>query len=373
MRILLLNYRDLAHPMAGGAEVHLHRIFGRIAAQGHKVRLLTTHFEGAAPFEISDGIEIERFGNDLSYPLQLFMRIRRAEKEFKPDIIVEDINKLPFYSFLVSSKPKFLLFHHLWGSSIFKEASFPVAFPVWLNEQALRFCYTQYQASAVSPSTLDELKGLGFHKPQLHLIYNGSEAHWFDNPVCDPKLKAPSFLWLGRLRKYKGPWTALEAMKILRHSHPQIQLKIAGSGPELEPLRRAVIEWELQDQVQILGRVNDIDKAELLRNSMALIQSSFKEGWGLTVIEAAACGTPSIASHVAGLRDSVCDGQTGTLFSAGQAQELADAMLLYSENPELLSQYSRAALAHAQQFSWDTAANQTLKQLQLCLAPSNLS
>lgn len=371
MRILLLNYRDLAHPMAGGAEVHLHHIFSRLVAWGHSVRLLTTHFSGAPEFEVVDGIEIERFGSDLSYPLQVFGRIRKASQEFKPDLIVEDINKLPFYSSLVSDLPKFLIFHHLWRGSIFREASFPIALPVWLSEQSLRFFYTQYPCSAVSPSTLQELEDLGFAKEHSHLIYNGSESHWFENPATPPDQKECHFLWLGRLRKYKGPWIALEAMKLLKSSHPQIRLSFAGSGPEQGALQKAVEDLGLENQVQVLGRVSDQDKSQLLRSSMALIQSSFKEGWGLTVIEAAACGTPSIASRVAGLRDSVLDGHTGELFAAGDAQGLARAMIRFAENPELLAQYSQNALLHAKQFSWDHAAQQTLARLEQCLKNSN--
>lgn len=350
--------------MAGGAEVHLHRIFGILASQGHSVKLLTTAFAGAPSSEIVDGIEVERFGNDLTYQFLVLGRVRRADREFRPDIIVEDINKLPFYSALVSSTPKFLLFHHLWGRSIFREASFPIAFPVWLHEQAMRFFYSHLPASAVSPSTIDELRELGFPSERLHLVYNGTEQDWFAQDPIPPSDKPDQLLWLGRMRRYKGVWVALEAMKIVKQSYPQIKLCFAGSGPEIDAMKSKVTEWGLTDQVQILGRVSDADKTRLLRQSKALIQSSFKEGWGLTVIEAAACGTPAIASRVAGLRDSVIDQKTGILFDAGDANQLAIAIIRLCTDSDLLDAYSGAALDHARSFSWENSAAQTLELLQ---------
>ncbi len=99
MKILILNYRDITHPLAGGAEVHLHRIFGRIAQLGHSVMLFTTGYKNAKKREIIDGIEIIRCGGDAFFQANVFFKLPGIIKKFKPDIIVEDLNKLPLFSY----------------------------------------------------------------------------------------------------------------------------------------------------------------------------------------------------------------------------------------------------------------------------------
>ena len=362
MRILILNYRDAKHPQAGGAEVHLHRIFGRIASWGHPTMLLTTSFPGALERETVDGIEVVRFGSDLLFQVQVALRLRKVIRDFKPDVLVEDLNKLPFYTTLFTKVPKFIQIHHLWRSSIFHEASFPVAFMVWVQEQLIPWFYKGSAFAAVSPSTVGELQGMGIPGKDISLIYNGCEEDWASlEPVRE---KSDYYLWLGRLRRYKGVWVALEAFRKFAAKHPDGRLVFAGGGPEEAAMRQAVKNWGLESRVEIRGRVSLDEKRQLLRGALALLQSSFKEGWGLTVIEAGVCGTTSLASRVPGLRDSVKDGVTGLLFEAGDVTALAALMARIQQNPAERQKLEAEARRHAKEFSWDKAASLTFEVLQ---------
>lgn len=362
MKILILNYRDIRNPKAGGAEVHLHRIFGRIASWGHTVVLATTHFPGAAPRELVDGIQVIRFGGDLLFQAGVALRYRSLVREFQPDILVEDLNKLPFFTPLFSNIPKLIQIHHLWRSSIFQEASFPVAFLVWLQERLIPYFYKGNRFAAVSPSTVSELELLGIPARDISLIYNGCEEEWASiEPQRD---KGDYFLWLGRLRRYKGVWVALEAFRKYAAKHPQGRLIFAGSGPEEAAMRESVARWGLQDRVEIRGWVGLEEKRELLRNALALLQSSFKEGWGLTVMEAAACGTTSLASRVPGLCDSVQDHRTGFLFQPGNSHELAELLHRLYSNPQERRMLEADARTFALGFSWEKAAKLTFEELQ---------
>jgi len=365
MKILVLNYRDIKHPMAGGAEVHMHRIFGRLASWGHPVRLLTTSFPGAPAREMVDGIDVQRFGGDFLFQVQVALRISRIIREFKPDILVEDLNKLPFYTPIFTNVPKFIQIHHLWGASIFQEASFPVAAVVWAQERLIPWFYGGLSFAAVSPSTVGELAHMGISLSNISLIYNGSEEEWAS--VEPQREKGDYFLWLGRLRRYKGVWIALDAFRRFALKHPDTRLVFAGSGPEEAAMRAAVAKWGLQSRVEIRGHVTTDEKRQLLRGAIALIQSSFKEGWGLTVMEAAACGTMSIASRVPGLQDSVREGETGLLFQAGNQGALADLMARVIQRPEERRTLEGAARAFALEFSWEKAAKYTLEALQSVL------
>lgn len=362
MRILVVNYRDRHHPQAGGAEVHLHRIFGRLVALGHPVCLLTTSFPGAPAREILDGIEVVRAGGDLAFQWTVLRRLSRLEQEFRPDVIVEDLNKLPVFVNFLTKTPKLIQIHHLWGFSIFRETAFPVAFGVWLAEKLIPLCYRGCAFVAVSPSTVQELAHLGVARERTSLVYNGTEEDYANLEVL--REKKPYFLWLGRIRRYKGIWVALEAFRIYAANHSEGELWVAGGGPEEAKLREKVQAWGLQDRVRVLGRVSRDAKRDLMRGALALLQTSFKEGWGLTVIEAAACGTTTVASRVPGLQDSVRDLETGLLFPAGDVRACAAHMETIARNPALRTQLEVAAHRFARSFSWDRAARETLEVLQ---------
>jgi glycosyltransferase involved in cell wall biosynthesis len=136
-------------------------------------------------------------------------------------------------------------------------------------------------------------------------------------------------------------------------------------------VRRKLKEWKIEDRVRLLGSVNAEERVTLMREATALLQTSYKEGWGLTVIEAAACGTASIASNTAGLCDSVKDGETGLLFEAGNPRECRACMEKIWNDPCLAARLGSAARSWARNFSWDKAAEETLSALQKTIAATN--
>jgi len=362
MRILVLNYRDRTHPLAGGAEVHLHRIFGKLAELGHSVMLFTTNYKEAPKQKTLDGIKVIRCGSDALFQLNVILKVPGIIKKFKPDIIVEDLNKLPLFSPCITKIPKLIQIHHLWKSSIFREAFFPVALAVWLGERIIPLVYKNCHFAAVSPSAKKELCELGIDKEKISVIYNGTEGEYLE--AAKIRDKSPYFLWLGRFRKYKGVWVAFEAFRIFAKKHPGIKLLFAGSGPEEAKMKIKAKEWGLESSVEFLGMVNGEKKMDIMGRALGLLQTSYKEGWGLTVIEAAACGTASIASNVSGLCDSVKDGKTGLLFKAGNAADCAKKMETLCENEVLRNSLESAARSHAESFDWGNSARETLFLMQ---------
>ena len=361
MNILVVNYRDRMHPAAGGAEKHLHRIFSRIASMGHKVVLLTTMFDGAKDREVVDGIQVVRSGGDLLFQITVARMAKKLDREFRFDVVYEDLNKLPLFTPILFRKPVLVQMHHLWRSSIFAEAPFPVALGVWAFERVIPFFYRKQRFVVVSPSTKAELAGIGVAENRIDVVYNGSD------PVERPETPAPSapyFLWLSRVHRYKGIWTALQAFEIFAKKQPDVKLVVAGDGPLLKKLPAWLDARGLSGRVEIAGYVTAERKRELMAGAVALLQTSYKEGWGLTVVEAAQLDTPTIASDVPGLRDSVQDGTTGILFPAGDAAACAAAMESVYSNEGLRSSLATAAKEYAGTFSWDDAASKTLALLE---------
>ena len=366
------------HPAAGGAEKHLHRIFSKIVEMGHEVVLFTTMFPGAKERDVVDGIQVVRKGGDLTFQLTVAANLKKLDREFNFDVVVEDLNKLPVFAHWFVRKPLLVQMHHLWRKSIFSEAFFPIAFGVWFFERIIPFFYRTQPFVVVSPSTKKELAEIGVDESRISVIYNGSEmppaAVQFDkctdsresneNADADENAQAPYFIWLSRVHRYKGIWTALESFEIFSKLHPEVKLFVVGDGPLLKKLPAWLKTHGLEGKVELTGFVSASRKYELLSSSLALLQTSYKEGWGLTVMEAAQLRKTTIASDVPGLRDSVRDGETGILFPSGNAAACASAMEKVYGDVELRASLGRNAKRYAESFSWEKSARETLELLE---------
>ena len=365
------------HPAAGGAEKHLHRIFGKIVEMGHTVVLFTTTFPGAKEREVVDGIQVIRKGGDLMFQLTVALNLKKLDREFDFDVVVEDLNKLPVFAHWFVRKPLLVQMHHLWRKSIFAEAIFPIAFMVWFFERIIPFFYRTQNFVVVSPSTKKELAEIGVDESRISVIYNGSEKPNFPGSAdlatgiaesCEnaagESARIPYFIWRSRVHRYKGIWTALEAFEIFSKSHPEVQLKIVGGGPLLKKLPAWIKSHGLDGKVELTGFVPAARKYELLSSSLALLQTSYKEGWGLTVMEAAQLCKTTIASDVPGLCDSVRDGETGILFPSGDATACALAMEKIYGDAGLRAALGQNAKRYALTFSWENSARETLELLQ---------
>jgi glycosyltransferase involved in cell wall biosynthesis len=164
---------------------------------------------------------------------------------------------------------------------------------------------------------------------------------------------------VGRLKRYKGLDIALRAVAMAAGDVPGLRFEIAGSGDDRPRLERLVAELGVQDRVRFLGFVSEGEKLQLLRRAWAHVFPSPKEGWGISNVEAAACGTPAVASDSPGLRESVLNGETGILVAHDDPEALANAMRRLSGDVGLVSRFGRAGRKFAESLSWDRAAELT--------------
>lgn len=355
MNILLVNWQDLRNPQAGGAEIHLFEIFSRIARAGHRVRLVCSGFTGAAPVEVVDGIEVHRTGDRHTFALRGRNAVRRALRAEPADIVVDDINKLPLCTPTLTSLPIYALVPHLFGTTAFLEVSWPMAAMVWTAERFIPRVYRNAWFHAISDSTRDDLVERGIARDRIAVVYPGVDTARF-TPASGRGRDAGRFVYIGRLKRYKGVEHLIDAVALARAAGREISVDIAGSGDDRPRLERIAAARGVTGAVRFLGFVDEATKLSLLRRAVANVFPSPKEGWGITVMEAAACGTPSVASDAPGLRDSVRDGRTGLLVPHGDATALAEAMLRLADNPDLVETMGVAARAHAERLSWDAAA-----------------
>ena len=370
MNILVVNWQDLENPQAGGAEIHLFEIFKRLAGAGHRVRLVCSGWKGAPRNARIDGIEVHRVGRRNSFALLGRGAVRRAIRKERPEVVVEDINKLPLFLPTLTELPFCALVPHLFGETAFQEAPWPVAAAVWMAERPLAGAYRRAAFHAISESTRDDLVARGVAADRIRVIHPGVDSARFSPSAATPRSAEPRFLYVGRLKRYKGIGRAIEALAVARRTRPDLRLDIAGTGDYRVELGRLAAKLDQETAVTFHGFVSEAEKVSLLRGAWANLFPSPKEGWGITVVEAAACGTPSIASDSPGLRDSVRHMETGYLVPHGDVHALAARMLELAGDPALVARLGGGARRFAERLTWERSAVETERHLQDIIAGS---
>jgi glycosyltransferase involved in cell wall biosynthesis len=370
VNVLVVNWQDRENPHAGGAEIHLFEIFGRLAARGHRVRLVCSGWPAAPTRAVIDGIGIERTGGRHSFALRGRDAVRRAIRAERPDVVVEDINKLPLFLAAMTDLPFCAIVPHLFGETAFEEAPWPMAAAVWAAERPLPRAYRRAAFHAISESTRDDLVARGVSPSRVRVIHPGVDGGRYRPAAGGCRAGTPSFLYVGRLKRYKGIGRAIQALALARRRRPDLSLDIAGTGDQRAELERLAARLGLAGAVRFHGFVSEAEKIGLLQRAWANVFPSPKEGWGITVVEAAACGTPSIASDSPGLRDSVRHGVTGFLVPHGDVDALAARMLELAEAPALVASLGAGARRFAEGLTWERTADDTERHLYDIIAGS---
>lgn len=361
MKILIINWRDIKNPEAGGAEVHLQEIFKRIVKNGHEVTLISSRFGDCVDFEVVDGIHIIRIGNKYNFNFATPLYYLTKLKNEKFDVVIDDISKIPLCTPLYIKKPLIGLIHHIHGPTLFKELSFIAASYIWISERFLIPFYKNKKMITVSNSTKEELVKMGIPKNNINVIYNGYDCNG-ESPSKN-KSKDPMIAYVGRVKAYKQLDHLIRAFKIVKNDVSLCKLIIAGKG-EKEYLRGIVSELGLELSVEFHEEVSEKKKFILLHEAWIFASPSMKEGWGITVIEANACGTPAVGYNVPGLRDSIIDGYNGLLVEEGNIESLASAIIKTIKDDKLRKALSENAVEWSSHFSWDNSAKEFEKYLE---------
>jgi glycosyltransferase involved in cell wall biosynthesis len=353
LRILAFNWRDPSHPEAGGAELHLFEILSRAVRDGDEVTWLAEAFPGSKPEENYKGMRILRRGSWYNAHLALAELYRRRLRGEHFDLVLEDINKVPFFTPRYVDAPVLAVVPHLFGATVFREASPAVGALVWAHESLIPFVYRDVPFLAISESTKEDLVRRGIARERIDVVRCGLDQSAYGVMIPPEKREEPIIAFVGRLRKYKGAQLAIRALAHVLRRVPEARLEIVGDGPYREDLKKLARRLKLRDRIEFLGPLAHRYKVETLNQAMIAVAPSPKEGWGLTVIEANACGTPVVASRSPGLIESVRDGETGILVPHGNVKALGEAMAdLLTDRPRRLAM-AAAGLRWAHEFTWE--------------------
>ncbi len=362
MRILALNWRDLAHPWAGGAEVYIHELAKRWVAWGHEVTLVCGGYPGCKAEEIVDGVRILRRGGRFTVYGRAFLEyvLRLARK---CDAILDVENGVPFFTPLYARKPTVIVVHHVHQEVLFVEAGFPLNWITYLLEaHVMPRAYRGSVFVTGTPSTREGLIALGIPPSRIRVVPYGLD-HALYHPSLE-KAPAPTLLYVGRLRRYKRLDLLLRAMTNILRSCQDARLWIVGAGDARVGLEGLVSQLGLSRQVTFFGFVPEQEKVRLLQQAWVVVYPSMKEGWGLSILEANACGTPAIVFDVPGLRDAVVHEQTGFVIPDGDVGGLSHKVGLILRDASRREELRQSAIAWSGRFTWDDSAGSILKLLQ---------
>jgi glycosyltransferase involved in cell wall biosynthesis len=343
----------MKHPAAGGAEVVSSELGKRLAADGHEVVFLTSAVAGRPAQEEADGYTVIRMGGRYSVYWKVFRYIRAHMRDW-PDVVIEEVNTIPFFSRLYLKKPRYLFFHMLCRKIWFYQMVFPLSWFGYVLEPLYLRILGNDPVITVSDSTKQDLVRHGFDNVQVAVISEGIQLQ----PISDigrlQKFDNPTIISLGSLRSMKRTMHQIEAFEIAKRAIPNLQLKIAGSSDDaygLKVLKRITFSPYAKD-IEYLGRVSDQQKRELMQKGHAITVTSVKEGWGLIVTEAASQGTPAVVYDVDGLRDSVQHGRTGLVTPEGP-DYLAAGVVALLHDTNTYSSFQKQAYDWSQQITFE--------------------
>ncbi|MBI2028291.1 MAG: glycosyltransferase [Candidatus Levybacteria bacterium] len=353
LNILIFNWRDTKHKWAGGAETYIHELAKRWIKDGNSVSIFSGKGGQKSINEKIDGVQIYRRGGFYTVYIWAFLYyIFKFRGKF--DVIIDSENGIPFFTPLYAREKKFLLIHHVHQEVFRKSLISPLALLASVLETKLMpLVYRNVQVITVSPSSKDEILKHRLTKSEPIIIYNGVD---FTKFKPGERSKKPVILYLGRLQYYKSLNIFIRAAKSVIDKIPDVEFVIAGEGEEKQNLQKLAEELGLQKYIKFLGKVSESQKIALFQSAWLFVNPSFMEGWGITTIEANACGTPAIASNVPGLRDSVNNPHTGILVPYGNVEGFADAIKSLIKDENLRKEMSKDAIKWSSQFEWGKSA-----------------
>jgi glycosyltransferase involved in cell wall biosynthesis len=357
LHILILSDRDWTHPQGGGTGTNLFGQVSRWVAWGHRVSVMACSYPGAAPVERIGDLTLYRAGGRSTvFPRTILRQWRGLVPD--ADVVIEVVNGVTFLTPLWLRTPRIALVHHIHRDHYVREMGRAGRVAALLLETLpLRLLYRRSRFLTISHASARDIARHGIDPERIEVGYIGVELDAFE-PRPDLRASEPTILYLGRLKRYKRIEVVLDAVA----KTPEAVLEIAGDGDHRPALERAIATRGLTDRVRLHGHVSEERKRELYQRAWVNVTASSAEGWALSVIEAAACGTPTAALAVGGLPESVDDGRTGLL--ASDPDDLAVRIQLILRDPELRDSLGAAALERAQAFTWDATARRTLEVIE---------
>lgn len=370
MNILILSWRGLRHPQAGGAEISTHEHAKRWVKAGHNVTLFTSAFINCKKSEMIDGVNIRRCGRQIFGVQWEAFRWYQFGEHSEFDLVIDQFHGIPFFTPLYVGIKKLAFIHEV-TKEIWDLNPLPWPFNritaflgLVLEPLIFKLIYHRMPFITVSESTKNDLMKWGIQKKHIAIIYNGVNVPKFLRLASKEKKKTG--IYLGAVNKDKGIEDAIDIFAEILERENDWQFWVIGrSNPlYLKKLKEQSKSLGIDKKIKFWGFVSEEKKFELLSRAHIAINPSIREGWGLVVIEAASVGTPTVGYNVAGLRDSIKNGKTGILCEKADpiscSEAVIDLMLYKNKYKEL----RKNCFDWSKQFDWDKSAGKSLQLIE---------
>jgi len=356
MKILILNWRDIKNPLSGGAEISLFEHVKYWKKNGASIIWFSSSFKKAESKEEIEGIRFIRKGSHYTVHFWALLFYLKG-KLGKPDVIIDCFHFIPFFTpfYIRERRVRIIaLINEVAGNLWFSNIFLPFAYIGYLIEPLIIKFYRNKQFITGSESASQELIRLGVKRDNIFVIHHGLRVEEISSDI--QKESIPTILFLGRISEDKGIKDALKVMVLIGKEIRDIKFWFVGREERKGNFSRLINgivgnKQNLKVKVTFFGYVDEKKKFELLKRAWILIHPSQKEGWGLTVIEAASQGTPTVGYNVEGLRDSIIDEKTGILVDPNPSS-LAKAVRKLINDKDLYNHLSREAIIWSSNFSW---------------------
>ena len=339
-----MNHRDIANPKAGGAERTIYEIGKRLVLRGHEVDVLAGGWHGALRHETIDGVRFHRYGNAL-LPHVVYPAFLKFHSD--SDVIVDDMaHAAPWFSPWFTRLPGVVFFRHLHSRTLRGQVSPQLALFLSFLERHYSSIYSKWPFVTESEASERDLISIGIDGDRITRIPPGVDTGLFRPQT---KSQEPTLVYFGGMREYKRPEHALLALKVLLDKGINCNLTMVGEGPVLPQLLHLRSFLELERHVVFTGKISDTQLVDIVSSSWVNIHCSEAEGWGLSIIESSASGTPTVAYKVPGVSETVKHQVNGLLVEDGNLRGLVAGIEEMFQNVETISKSSRN---YAYRYSW---------------------
>ena len=364
MRVVWFSWKDRYHPLAGGAEIVSNNIREKLAQDGHEVLLFTARYKGSSRKETISGVQVRRYGNRLTvYLLCLAQFMFLPRSAF--DIVIDEMNTLPFWVGAFTRKPKLLLSYQLAREVWYYQLKPPFSTIGYKLEPIYLKILARFYPLAIteSNSTSIELMAHGFKSVDIFRVGMDLKPIVQFRPATSSQMN--NLVFLGALRPMKRPLDAIKAFEIAKKNLSDLTLTIVGSDVDSHAslVKQYVLKSKYTNSIHLIGSVTGQEKVDTLKSAGAIITTSVKEGWGLIVSEAGSQGTPAIAYDADGLRDSVKDGVTGILAVNNDISDLARQVVRLLSDTKKRNTFGKNAWVFSKQFTFDNSYRDFLKSI----------
>jgi len=351
LQIVWFSWKDIKHPASGGAEIVTHNLLSRLASDGHDVTLITSKPRGLKKTELINKYKVLRGGGRLGVYWCAFRIYKSLNTQ--PDLVIEEVNTIPFFTRFYTRSRRYLFFHQLAREIWLYQIWWPLSWIGYLLEPLYLRLLGKVPVITVSSSSKKDLQKHGI-MGSISIIHEGIEIQPLEKLSDIHKSRVPTLLSLGSVRPMKRTLDIVKAFEVAKSHIKPLKLVIAGdiSGPYAEMVLSYVAKSSYKNDIEVLGRVSNEQKVDLVRRCHVVAMSSIKEGWGLVVTEANSQGTPCVVYDVDGLRDSVKEGVTGFVV-APNSVALGDGIVRLLNDQALYSKLQEQAWQDSKQYTFD--------------------